>query len=122
MKRKSIITLISSVTILIIIMIITISYNKGNTLGTNWTVDTTTVAEENIWEPYKAISDTSEVYKVTWQEKYGTEKTEYCAAAFKHRKTQDYKLIAPWLDEYIIKAANLNSIKFEKKEMKRKKK
>jgi len=122
MKKKILITLISLAVLLIIIAVVTISYNKGNVMNTEWHIDSTSVIEENVWEPYKAIQDTSEVYKVTWQEKYGAEKVEHCAAAFKHRKTHDYKLVAPWLDERVIKAANLNSIKFDKCKMKQWKK
>lgn len=75
-----------------------------------------TVIEENTWKPYLSISDKSndEVFEVTWDQKYGVTKKQYCMVVFRNESIRQYKLIAPWLDGAIIEYQNTNDIKFKK--------
>lgn len=63
-----------------------------------------TVIEENTWKPYLSISDKSndEVFEVSWDQKYGVTKKQYCMVVFRNESIRQYKLIAPWLDGAII--------------------
>lgn len=75
-----------------------------------------TVIEENTWKPYLSISDKSndEVFEVSWDQKYGVTKKQYCMVVFRNESIRQYKLIAPWLDGAIIEYQNTNDIKFKK--------
>ena len=75
-----------------------------------------TVIEENTWKPYLSISDkrNDEVFEVTWDQKYGVTKKQYCMVVFRNESIRQYKLIAPWLDGSIIEYQNTNDIKFKK--------
>ena len=71
------------------------------------------IIQINPWQPYKSIQDTNYIYRVTWQEKYGNEKTQLAMVIFKNTKTNDYKLVAPNIDTEIL-SSNLNTIDFIK--------
>lgn len=91
--------------------------NKGTDVLTGLT---NTVKEEkilpNVWEPLKQvnISDTGKVViKVTWDQKYGQTKVEYCRAVFHNAKEGQYMLTAPWLGSVRIERSNTNDISFD---------
>ena len=91
------------------------SHNSNNHLGSYDTLDTSEV-ETNPWQPYKYLteSDSDYVFEVIWDQKYGATKTAYCKAIFKNIKTNQYELIAPWLNSVTIEAQNTNDLKINK--------
>lgn len=115
MKKKSLITIITIACILVVIIFVTWNANRGTNL-TNLHVTEDQKIEKNEWEEHKFIlvDDSVHVYKVTWDQKYGVTRTEYCKAAFRNDKQKQYKLVAPWLDEKIIERVNMNDIRFDK--------
>lgn len=48
--------------------------------------------------------------KVIYREKYGAELIAYCMVVFKNDKTQQYKLVAPWLKNEVIERSNITGI------------
>lgn len=96
-------------------------HDKSVNLTTYNTIDTLKI-EESPWKVLSCIksNDSVYVYKVTWDQKYGVTKTAYCMAIFKNESTNEYKLIAPWLNTVLIEKQNINDIdiaKVEKKSM-----
>ena len=74
--------------------------------------DTTdTVIEENDWKVNSEVVNVdSNCLKVVYREKYGDEIVEYCMVVFENDKTQQYKLIAPWLKNVVIERSNITGI------------
>lgn len=110
MKKRTIITLSTSIVIILIIVIATISYNSGVNLM-NLHVSKEKEIEVNEWQPIKTAGE-EELIKVVWDQKYGIRKTEYCKVVFENKKRKLYKLIAPGL-EAVIEQSNINDIIFE---------
>lgn len=68
-------------------------FNSGNT-----------EIEKNEWESMNFIhpDSSSWVLRITLKEKYDRYYEVYCKALFSNKKTRQYKLIAPWLEDFII--------------------
>jgi len=115
MKKSTTITLIVITCILAIIILVTWNANRGINLSNIKIADTIQI-EKGEWEEYKSIliEDSILVYQVTWDQKYGVTKTEYCKVIFKNDKQKQYKLIAPWLDGVIIERVNMNDLSVDK--------
>jgi len=78
---------------------------------------------ENDWTPFLSVplKDTLSIIKVTYQEKYDSEKEVFCMAIFENRITGEYKCIASWLSNYVLQKSNLVTLNpkvVSKKEMK----
>lgn len=74
------------------------------------------VISPNPWQEYISIpaEDTGKVFEVTWDQKYGATRREFCRAIFKNDKSMQYKLVAPWITSIIIQLSNTNNIKIVK--------
>lgn len=60
-----------------------------------------------------AVTDTNNVIRVTWDQKYGRTKTEYCRAIFVNKKDRKIKLVSPWITTF-IEEANINDLTLER--------
>jgi len=89
------------------------SYSNGLV---NFTSRDSSSTEVSPWILFNSISadDTDGLYEVIWDQKYGTTKKVYCKAIFKNDKTNQFKLIAPWLEALIIESQNTNDMKINK--------
>lgn len=99
MKKKIIKTISIIIIVLCVIAIIyeVLQYNRPiSNLVTYNTIDTLEI-KKNAWF-VNCVADSGYVYKVTWDQKYGTTKEAYCKAIFKNNETKQVKLIAPWID------------------------
>jgi hypothetical protein len=81
-----------------------------------YSVRDTVAIEENVWKLYRSIpiGDTDEVYEVIWDQKYGATKKCYCTVVFRNERSNEYKLVAPWLDDLVIEKQNTDDISFDK--------
>lgn len=106
---KKIISILTIVAILLIIVGTTLLFNKDRIFNVN-TFETKQdqTLDNNDWVP---IASTKSILEVTYQEKYGLEKTILCKAVFENNKTKEYKCISPELGSLILQKANLNSFK-----------
>jgi hypothetical protein len=89
--------------------------NSSNGLVGYTSIDST-VIDMNPWKAYMSIpvSDTDDIYEVTWAQKYGDTKVVYCTCIFRNEVSKEYKLVAPWLNALIIEDQNANDIKINK--------
>lgn len=107
MKNSKIWTIIC---VILLCFIITLVYNWDRILGTLSVFEEQTL-EKNDWVSIQSIKleDSLNVIKITYQEKYGLERTFYCKAVFENIKTAEYKCVAPWLGSLLLQKSNLNS-------------
>jgi hypothetical protein len=89
-------------------LIITLFYNWDTTIG-SLSVFQEQTEDKNDWVVIQSIKDSLSVIKITYQEKYGIEKSAYCMVVFENVKTAEYKCIAPWLGSLLLQKSNLNS-------------
>jgi hypothetical protein len=112
MTKKFVMWLSLGVIILLCIFV-TVAYNWNNITIGNIATKTKLTDTVNVWI---ALSSTEkDSIKVTYQEKYGIEKTLYCSAIFENNKTGEYKCVAPWLGNIVLQKSNLNSFTYNKK-------
>lgn len=91
--------------------IIALTHNKDSVLVKNPVyVRQQSSIEKNDWSVFSTSKDSS-FLKVSYQEKYGFEKTVYCKVIFENTKTGEYKCISPELGCLILQKSNLNSFK-----------
>jgi hypothetical protein len=100
----------AAVAIVLLIVIIIVSYNWDK-MSFNVNVFQEPKIEKSDWTVVTSVKpeDTSHVLVVTYQEKYGLERTVQCKAVFENVKTAEYKCVSPELGSLLLQKSNLNS-------------
>ena len=113
--RKTYVSIITVIEILIIIGLIIWSQNRGMLIGFFNNTPKEGVIPENDWKVLSAINadDTANVINVCYDQKYGNTVNLYCLVVFQNDKIGQIKFVAPWIDNAIVERSNMNDIKIK---------